>query len=158
MRVGRSPSQFNRKNFIGKIMITWRESSPKFRGSIPIARSQRLSVLSPQRRGTVFMRSSIAQLIVAMAGGSWVLTTATVAIAETAAPRWEVGSICQGDKSVEACSHREASSRNSVLNRWLATPDADRQFCLRDLHNRRDETYWSLLDCLGTRAIANMTE
>jgi hypothetical protein len=104
------------------------------------------------------MRSSVVQVIVVIAGGPWLLTSAVVAMADTAAPRWEVGSICQGSKSVEACSHREASSRNSVLNRWLATPDSDRQFCLRDLHNRRDETYWSLLDCLGTRAIANMAE
>jgi hypothetical protein len=103
-------------------------------------------------------RSSIVQLIIAIAGAPGLLATATVATADTAAPRWEVGSICQGQKSVDTCSSREASSRNSVLNRWLATPEADRQFCLRDLHNRRDETYWDLLDCLGTRAIANMKE
>lgn len=83
------------------------------------------------------------------------IVTASTAMANTEAPRWEVGSICQTAKSVPACTRREALSRTTVLDRWLATPDKDRQACLEELKTKEVESYWSLLDCLGNRAMAN---
>ncbi len=83
------------------------------------------------------------------------IASASTGMANTDAPRWEVGSICQAAKSVTACTRREALSRATVLDRWLATPEGDRQFCLEELKTKDVESYWSLLDCLGNRAIAN---
>lgn len=79
----------------------------------------------------------------------------SMSMASTAAPRWEVGTICQTAKAVTACTRREALSRATVLDRWLATSDTDRQFCLQTLKTENKESYWSLLDCLGNRAIAD---
>lgn len=102
----------------------------------------------------VFLEIIVAMLLMA----PLIFVSTSTSMANTQAPRWEVGTICQTAKSVTACTRREALSRTTILDRWLATPDGDRQFCLQELNANHVESFWSLLDCLGNRAIANDTK
>jgi len=103
-------------------------------------------------------RHFLKLIVTSMAAVPLMHTFTSPGMASTNAPRWEVGTICQTAKSVTACTRREALSRTTVLDRWLATPDGDRQFCLQQLKANKVESFWSLLDCLGNRAIANDTQ
>jgi hypothetical protein len=81
------------------------------------------------------------------------VVTPQITMAMAAAPKWQVATICQTAKQIDACTRLEASSRAAVLDRWSATSEEDRQYCLQDLQKRNVGSYWSLLDCLGNRAI-----
>ena len=89
------------------------------------------------------------------AAGVIVLAAPQIAMAAMTAPKWQVATICQTAKQIDACTRLEASSRAAVLDRWSATSEGDRQYCLQQMQKKQEQTYWGLLDCLGDRATTN---
>jgi hypothetical protein len=91
-------------------------------------------------------------------GGVAISCLCGAAAASTPPPEWQIPTICQNAKSNEECSRLEALSRNSVLDRWSKAPEADRTACLAQIDKSGKPSYWSLLDCLGNRALQTMEQ